>query len=101
MNKQEQMRRQAIGLLSMLGIQFILGMILNSFVTLPKTHTGTTGNYFSRAVHGFGWAVSNGGGIILLLHVIVAIGLLLGSLSLLIRAISLKSQSWITGAVIG
>jgi hypothetical protein len=87
--------------MGMLSVQFILGMILNLFVTLPKTHPGQTGNYFNRAVHGFGWAITNGAGIALLLHVIVAIGLLLGSLSLVVRTIYAKSGYWITISVIG
>jgi glucan phosphoethanolaminetransferase (alkaline phosphatase superfamily) len=96
-----KLRGQSIGLLSMLGIQFILGMVLNLFVQLPKIHSGTSGNFFSRFVHGFGWAITIGGGIVLTLHVLVAIGLLLGSLALLARAIAVRNKPWIIGSAIG
>jgi hypothetical protein len=92
---------QSFGLLIMLAIQFILGMILNLFVSLPKTYPGQTGNYFSRAVHGFGWAISNGGGIVLLLHVVVAILLLLASLSLMIRTAYAKNGFWVGISIVG
>jgi hypothetical protein len=102
MDKNElRIRGQSFGLLSMLAIQFVLGMILNLFVTLPKTHPGQTGNYFSRSVYGFEWAISNGGGIVLLLHVVVAIALLLASLSLVVRTINAKSSYWIVISIIG
>jgi hypothetical protein len=96
-----KLRGQALGLLSMLAVQFILGMILNLFVQLPKTHPGISGGYLSRSIHGFGWAITIGGGIALFLHVIVAIGLLLGSFSLLVRAAAAKSGSWLLTSIIG
>jgi hypothetical protein len=98
---QARIRGQSLGLLVMLGIQFVLGMIINLFVKLPNTHPGTTGNFGSRAVHGFIWAISNGAGIALLLHIVVAIGLLLGSLALVIRAAVARSQAWLAVSIIG
>ncbi|MBX4197109.1 hypothetical protein KW801_00955, partial [Candidatus Saccharibacteria bacterium] len=86
--KEARLWGQSLGLLIMLATQFILGMVLNLFVDLPKANPGTTGNFGSRAIHGFIWAISTGGGIALLLHVLVAVGLLLGSLSLILRALS-------------
>lgn len=85
----------------MLALQFLLGMILNLFVQLPTTHPGTSGAYISRSLHGFGWAITIGGGIVLFLHVIVAIGLLLASLSLVVRAAATKSGSWLLTSIIG
>jgi quinol-cytochrome oxidoreductase complex cytochrome b subunit len=101
MGNQSKIRGQALGLLSMLAIQFILGMILNLYVKLPKVHPGTTGNFFSRAVHSFGWAVTNGAGIALLLHVIIAAGLLLGSLTLVFRAAAARSKPWLAVSIVG
>jgi hypothetical protein len=98
---QAKIRGQSFGLLVMLGIQFVLGMIINLFVKIPTTHPGTTGNFGSRAIHGFIWAISNGAGIALLLHVVVAIGLLLGSLTLVVRAAVARSPSWIAVSAIG
>lgn len=101
MNSRAKLRGQALGLLSLLGIQFVLGMVLNLFVQLPKTHPGITGSYISRALHGFIWALTNGAGVILLLHVVVAVGLLLGSLTLVIRTLITKDRSWIRVSIIG
>lgn len=88
-------------MLSLLGIQFVLGMILNLYVRIPKVHPGVTGNYFSRSVHSFGWALTNGAGIVLILHILAAIGLLLGAISLLARAISTHAGHWITFSALG
>jgi len=96
-----RLRGQSLGLLSMLAIQFILGMILDLFVELPKQHAGTTGGFFSRALHGFIWALSSGGGIVLTLHVLVAIGLLLGSIGLIIRSAVLGSKFWLSISIAG
>jgi hypothetical protein len=101
MNSEAKLRGQSFGLLSMLTIQFILGMILNLFVTLPKSHPGMTGGYGSRALHGFVWAISSGGGIALTLHVLVAIGLLVGSLGLVARAAAARSMPWLTVSILG
>lgn len=102
MDKNElRIREQSLGLLSMLAIQFILGMILNLFVTLPKTHPGQTGNYFMRSLYGLEWAMTNGGGLVLLLHIIVAIALLLASFTLVFRTIRAKSTYWTVVSVIG
>jgi len=96
-----RIKGQSFGLLTMLAIQFILGMILNLFVTIPKVHPGQSGNFGSRSIHGFGWAITNGGGITLLLHVIMAILLLIASLSLVIRTISAKSSFWVGVSAFG
>ena len=101
MNDEAKMRGQSIGLLSMLAVQFVLGMILNPFVTLPKPHPGTSGGFFERAVHSFGWALTNGGGIALTLHVLVAIGLLIGSITMVVRAVAVKSRPWLITSIIG
>jgi hypothetical protein len=85
----------------MLVVQFILGMILDLFVELPKAHAGTSGDFISRSLHGFIWAVSSGGGIVLTLHAIVAIGLVLGSIRLIVRAAALQSKSWLVISVVG
>jgi hypothetical protein len=95
------LKKQSFGLLSMLTIQFVLGMILNLFVELPKIHPGVTGNFASRAYHGFVWAISSGGGIVLVLHVLVAIGLLIGSIALVARAVAAGSKSWLSVSIVG
>ena len=98
---QTKLRLQSIGLLSMLALQFILGMMLNLFVTLPNKHPGQTGNYFVRSGHSFAWAISLGGGITLFLHVLIAIGLLTGSIAFVVRAAKAHSKRWLWVSSIG
>jgi uncharacterized membrane protein YhaH (DUF805 family) len=82
-----KLRGQSIGLLSMLGIQFILGIILNLFVELPKNASLST-------------AIKHGG-IVLILHVLVALGLLFGSIGLVVRAYYAKNRPWLTASIFG
>jgi len=81
------LRRQSLGLLTMLSVQFILGMILNLFVELPKN--ASLGSTLSH------------GGIVLALHILVAIGLLLGSITLIFRSATAHSKSWLIASIIG
>lgn len=98
---QTKLKHQAIGLLNGLALQFILGMILNMFVSLPAKHPGQSGNYFVRSGHSFGWAITLGGGVTLFLHVIIAIGLLLGSAAFIVRAAKAHSKLWLWVSSIG
>jgi hypothetical protein len=42
-------------------IQFLLGMVVNLYVTLPSQHPGAgAGNYFGGAASGLVWAISDG-----------------------------------------
>lgn len=96
-----KLRRQSITLLAMLALQFILGMILKLFVTLPAKHPGQVGNYYVRSGHSFIWAITLDGGIALFLHVLVAIGLLAHSIIFVIRAVKLGDKRWIWVGAIG
>jgi hypothetical protein len=98
---QSDLRKQSIGLLNMLALQFILGMILNLFVTIPAKHPGQTGNYFVRSAHSFAWAISIGGGVTLFLHVLVAIGLLFGSIAFVVRATKAHSKLYMWVSIVG
>lgn len=98
---QAKLRERSIALLTMLALQFILGMILNLFVTLPDKHPGQVGNYFVRSGHSFVWAISIGGGVALFLHVLVALGLLIGSIVFVIQASKARSKQWIWVSSIG
>jgi hypothetical protein len=82
-----KLRSQSLGLLTMLSIQFILGMVLNLFVELPKN--ASVGSILSH------------GGVVLVLHILVAVGLLLGSLALIFRASAAHSKSWLIASIIG
>jgi hypothetical protein len=84
---EEKFRKRSAGLLSMLGIQFILGMILNLFVKLPKNVS-------------LGSDIKHGG-VVLVLHILIAIGLLIGSLALVARSIAAKNQTWTLVSIAG
>lgn len=98
---QTKLRQQGIGLLTGLAVQFILGMLLNMFTSLPNKHPGQTGNYFVRSGHSFGWAITFGGGVTLFLHVIVAVALLFGSIAFIVRAAKAHSKLWLWVSSIG
>src|SRR6266567_146193 len=63
----------AFGGVVLLTAQFLLGMALNLFITLPRSHPGSNPNdYFSGSLQSVVWAL--GSGIwLLLIHVIVAV----------------------------
>jgi len=95
------LRQVTFAILMMLATQFILGMTLNLFETLPAKHPGQTGNYFVRSGHSFAWAITFGGGIVLFLHVLVALGLLGHSIMLFVRSIKTHSKPWTWVSTIG
>ena len=99
--KNDNVRPQAIGLLFGYGLQFLAGMLLNLFVTIPSKHPGSSGsNYFSRSSHSLIWALSGSGGWELAVHVYLGLLLVIGSLSLFIRAVALHNKRWsIAGGV--
>jgi hypothetical protein len=93
--KNDDVRPHAIGLLFGYGLQFLAGMLLNLFVTIPKKHPGSSGsNYFGQSSHSLIWTLSGGGGWELAVHVYLAILLVLGSLSFFVRAMILHDKSW-------
>src|SRR5665213_1655489 len=91
----ERLRRQGTGLLCGYALQFLAGMLLNLFVTIPNTHPGSTGSeYFSRSAHSLGWTLSGGGGWELAFHVYLGLLLVVGSISLFIFAMQIHNKSW-------
>lgn len=89
------LRRQASGLLTGYGIQFLLGMALNLFVSLPTTHPGTVGsNYFARSGQSLMWALMNKGGWALTVHATLALLLALGSIGLFVSALRRDGRGW-------
>lgn len=86
---------QSIGLLVGYGLQFLAGMLLNLFVTIPTHHPGSNAsNYFGGGFHGLVWALSGHGGWELAFHVYLAVVLVAGSVSLLIMALNQHDRSW-------
>lgn len=85
--------------------QFVVGMIANLYVQIPRVHPGTRGatpfsENLQQTVQGLGWALAHGA---LALRVHVALGLALGlaSLALVGLAIAARSRAWIIVGVIG
>lgn len=79
-------------ILSFLVLQFILGMTLNLFVPLPNVPLGSTDQTYINTIFTIPF---------LLVHFIVGIGLLLGSIWILIGAIKTKIRKISLFAVLG
>lgn len=93
------LRTHAKILLILFGVQFFAGMVLNLFVTLPKTHPGTNGdNYFAGSWASLLWALSGGAGWTLIVHTVIALVLLLGTLALFIRSLATRGRGWRWGS---
>ncbi|HSX35693.1 MAG TPA: hypothetical protein VLH84_02035 [Patescibacteria group bacterium] len=98
-NKALQMR--GILMLGFLAVQFVVGMTLDLFIKLPDSHPGTTGSFVGRSLHGYAWAVTNGGGAALTVHIVVASILVLGSIATLGFSIAAKHKAWIIASSVG
>jgi hypothetical protein len=94
--------RRTLGFaLGMLIIQFLLGMAVNLFVTIPSNHPGARPpEYFGGVVTSVSWAVLHGG-LWLTLHAVWGLVLVLGALGTLVQAIRLASGGRITLAALG
>ncbi|MGH7776472.1 MAG: hypothetical protein ACREPI_04755 [Candidatus Dormibacterales bacterium] len=96
-----RIRGAATGLLLGLIAQFLLGMGVNLFVTLPGSHPGTNaGGYFSGVVAGVSWAIPHGP-FLVRVHAALGLLLLLAALGLLARAIQARRGSLIALAAVG
>lgn len=90
-----KLRRQSIALLVGYALQFLAGMSLNLFVTIPSKHPGSSGNnYASRSWHSLLWTLAGHGGWALAFHVYLGILLALGSVSLGISALAQHNKNW-------
>ncbi len=93
----EELKKAAIGLLIAFGLQLILGMILNLFITIPTIHPGDIGsNYFIRSMHSLWWILSLHGGIVLIFHVYIGVLLVTGSIALFIRSLIAKVRKYLS-----
>ena len=88
-------------MVALLVAQYIAGMVLDLFTTLPKVHPGTSGTYISQAWNGFSWALTGGGGAALASHVGIATILVLGGITTLGFAIAGRNKPWIIAASFG
>jgi hypothetical protein len=86
----------AIGLLIGYLLQFLAGMLLNLFVTIPHKHPGSSGtNYFSRSAHSLVWSLSGSGGWALSFHAGLALLLVVSSLGFLVSALIVHNKLWV------
>jgi hypothetical protein len=82
-------------------IQFLLGMAVNLFVTIPTDHPGANPpEYFGGVVTSVSWAILHGG-LWLTLHAVWGLLLVLAALGTLVQAIGLRGGGRITLAALG
>lgn len=88
-------------ILLVLLVQFILGMVVNLFVDIPKNHPGARpSEYFSGAAQSVAWAVT-GGPFWLVVHAGLGLLLLLAAIAALTMAIASRRRAWIVTGGIG
>jgi hypothetical protein len=94
-------RRTTVGLIIALIVQFLLGMLVNLFVTIPDSHPGSQPTeYFSGSAQSVTWAISSGPGL-LVAHVVLGLLLGVGSLALIVRVRALGRRRLTVMAVLG
>ncbi len=90
-----------MAILILLAAQFLVGMLVNLFVTVPAVHPGASAsNYFIGVVQGVIWALGNAT-LYLLLHVIFGLLLFLASIVLLVVSIAARRRAWIITSILG
>ena len=98
-----RLRGLTVVILVLLAAQFLLGMAVNLFVTIPTNHPGAhPSEYFSGVFQSVNWAVtSSSSPLWLLLHASLGLGLVILTLALLLSAIIARKGGWIAVASIG
>jgi hypothetical protein len=99
--KEAAFRRTLAFALTMLIVQFLLGMAVNLFVTIPTSHPGANPpEYFGGVVTSVQWAILHGG-LWLTLHAVWGLVLVLASVGALVQAIRLGGGGRITLTALG
>lgn len=81
--------------------QFVLGMAVNLFVTIPAHHPGAApSNYFAGSARSIGWAIPHGGPW-LAAHVSLGLALVLGAITAIVLATRSGSRFAIGASVLG
>ncbi len=96
-----RLRQQYLALLVLLIVQFLVGMAVNLFVTIPRDHPGANPpEYFTGVAQSVAWALLHGNPL-LILH--AALGLIIAafSLSLLVRGIQTRTRSIVLATSFG
>jgi uncharacterized membrane protein YdcZ (DUF606 family) len=90
--------RRSIGVvLVLLVIQYMSGMVLNLYITLPPTHPGT-GESYAPSIP---WTLAGGAGIVLAIHVATWLCLTFGGILVLVVGILRRRSDSIVGASLG
>jgi hypothetical protein len=91
------MRRRTLGTLVFLAVQFLVGMAINLFASIPDNHPGAAaGDYFSGAFASVVWTFSSGIAV-LITHVVIGFLLLFNAIELIVRArrSGLRGATWL------
>ncbi len=92
-SSQRMLRTLTLVILLLLAAQFLVGMLVNLYVTTIPPHPGASApEYFSGVVQGVAWALVHAP-LFLLLHAIVGLLLFLGSLVILGFAIASRRRA--------
>jgi hypothetical protein len=95
------LRRDARNILSLLAAQFLIGMVVNLFITVPAVHPGAQApNYFLGVVQGVAWALVHAP-FWLLIHVIIGLLVFLASIFLMVISIASRRREWMIISVLG
>src|SRR5664279_5281870 len=87
--KNNSLKKQGIGMIAVLTIQYILGMASNLFVQFPNsTNQGLLWEFAWKQVP-------------LALHIVIGTLLLIGSIILFVRSIMSKNKLWIKASSLG
>jgi hypothetical protein len=94
-----RLRAHAKILLILFAVQFLAGMLLNLFVTLPEVHPGITGSdYFAQSWASLVWTLSGGAGWTLAVHASIAVVLVIGTGALFVRVLTSRGRGWRWGS---
>jgi hypothetical protein len=98
---QRTLRLFTLIILLLLATQFLIGMLVNLYVTTIPPHPGASApEYFSGVVKGVAWALVHAP-FFLLFHAIVGLLLFLGALTILGVAIASRRRAWIISSIFG
>jgi hypothetical protein len=94
------LRFLALVALVLLVIEFLFGMLVNLYVSIPSPLPGTTPSTSGNVLHGLVWSLEQTGLPTLLLHVVVGLLLVLVSLALLVLSLVARRGPWLAVSLI-
>ncbi len=97
-----RLRGATFGFLVALLVQYLAGMLVNLFVTVPAGHAGSNpSEYFSGSFQSVVWAITQSGLPLLVFHAAWGLLLVLGALALVVRARAMRRRAVTVLAVLG